>query len=188
MRARPWIIFVALLVVHTARADSRDIKSLDGVATGARVKVEGVLSMRGSTPLTIMVLEVPDGAEITLKPHDEDIHVALKNLDGMNVVLEGQVITRLDPDVPRLEVSGYRLLALPGSGDPITGVMTMESGACVLTSDDGRRYWIVGDLAPALCQHAGARVWMVGKKSKRGDGPPPRDATAFTPSGYGVIE
>ena len=182
------LVLIVVLLASAAQAGTRSVKSLDGVATGARVRIEGVLSMRGSTPLTIMVLEVTAAAEITLTPHDEDIHQQLRSFDGLRVALEGSVIPRLDPEVPRLEVDRCELLAPLGGGVPINGVITIESGACVLSTDDGKRYWIVGDLAPALCQHSGARVWMVGKKAKRGEGTRPRESTAFTPTGYGVIE
>jgi hypothetical protein len=187
MRVAAWIFLLMLLAACAAQAGTRNAKSLDGIAEGTRVRIEGMLSMRGSTPLTILVLEV-DGAAITLKPHDEDIQQALKSLDGLRVALEGQVIPRFDSEIPRFEVYRYELLAPPGAGDPIIGLVALENGACVLTSDQNKRYWIVGDLAPALCQHTGARVWMVGKKSKHGEGTKPRESTAFTPTGYGVID
>lgn len=164
------------------------MKSLDGIATGERVQVEGTLSMRGSTPFTIMVLEVPGAPEITLVPHDADIGRQLQSFDGLRVALEGAVVPRLDPGVPRLDVDRCRLLAVPGGDQPVVGMLTMENGACVLSTDDGKRYWMVGNLAPALCQHAGSRVWITGKKAKRGEGTRPRESTAFTPTGYGVID
>jgi hypothetical protein len=172
----------------TTGGATRSVNSLDGMATGERVKIEGTLSIRGSTPLTVLVLEIPDHGEITLKPHDADVETQLRSLDGMHVVLEGEVAARLDPDVPRLEVMRCDLVAPPGGGNPVSGVITIENGACIFTTDEGKRYWMVGDLAPALCQHAGARVWIVGKKAKHADGTRPRESTAFTPTGYGVIE
>jgi|KBSSwiStaDraftv2_1062776.scaffolds.fasta_scaffold29331_2 hypothetical protein len=189
MRARLPILF-ALLATTVVHAGTQSVKSIDGLATGSQVRIEGVLSMRGSTPLTIMILEVPDHpmVEITLKPHDENVHQQLRSLDGLRVMIEGEVIPRLDPEIPRLDVKRCDLLKAPDGGDPITGVVNLEDGACVVTADNGKRYWITGDLALALCQHAGARVWMVGKKGKKGDGQKPRDATAFAPTGYGVIE
>jgi hypothetical protein len=188
MNATRLMLVAALLAATAAHAGTQSVKSLEGLANGSHVRIEGVLSMRGSTPLTIMVLEVPDQAEITLKPHDEDVHQQLRSLDGLRVVIEGDVIPRLDPEIPRLDVQRCNLLKAPDGGDPITGTITMEDGACVLSTDQGKRYWILGDLAPALCQHSGARVWIVGKKVKRGDGNKPRESTPFTPTGYGVIE
>ena len=188
MSAYRLILVASLLAATVAQAGTQSVKSLDGLATGSRVRIEGVLSTRGSTPLTIMVLEVRDQPEITLKPHDEDVHQQLRSLDGLRVVIEGEVIPRLDPEIPRLDVQRCQLLTAPGGGDPITGMITIENGACVLETDEGKRYWILGDLAPALCQHSGARVWIVGKKVKRGDGNKPRESTPFTPTGYGVIE
>jgi hypothetical protein len=179
---------VTLLAAVAACGGVHTVRSLDGIATDTRVRVDGTLSMRGSTPLTIMVLEVPGADEITLKGHDVDIETQLKSLDGMHVVVDGAVMPRLDPAVPRLDVLHCELVAPPGGGNPVYGVISVENGACVLTTDDGKRYWLVGDLAPALSQHAGARVWLVGKKARHADGTKPRESTAFTPSGYGVME
>lgn len=189
VRVSRWLTpLLLILTVANACASAPVVKSLDGLAIGSRVRMEGVLSMRGSTPLTIMVLELADHAEITLKPHDEDVRQELRSLDGLRVVIEGEVIPRLDPELPRLDVQKCDLAKAPDGSTPILGTITMENGACVLSTDEGKRYWIQGDLAPALCQHAGARVWIVGKKVKRGDGTKPREATPFTPTGYGVIE
>jgi hypothetical protein len=179
---------VLVSVAVVARAGTRSVNSLDGVATGEHVRIEGTLSIRGSTPLTIVVLELPEHGEITLKSHDVDVETQLRSLDGLHVALEGNVAPRLDPQIPRLDVTHCDLVAPPGGGDPVNGVITLENGACIFTTDDGKRYWMVGDLAPALCQHAGARVWIVGKKAKHADGAKPRESTAFTPTGYGVVE
>lgn len=188
MCARGCIFVAMLFAACVAHAGTRSVKSLDGVPTGTRVRMEGVMSMRGSTPLTILVLEVTNDVVVTLRPHDADMQQALNSLDGLRVALEGEVIPPLDPQTPRLDVDHYELLASPGGEDPIVGVIAMENGACVLATDHGKRYWITGGLAPALCEHAGARVWMVGKKAKHSEGTQPRESTAFTPTGYGVID
>ena len=189
MRLAALMVAAGLLSVAGASlAGTRTVTSLDGMDTGEHVKIEGTLSMRGSTPLTIMVLELSDHGEITLKSHDSDVETQLRSLDGLHVALEGDVAARLDPEIPRLEVMHCELVAPPGGGNPVNGVITMENDACVFTTDGGKRYWMVGDLAPALCQHAGARVWIVGKKAKHPEGTKPRESTAFTPTGYGVIE
>src|SRR4051812_17734100 len=143
MRAGRLILVAALFASTGAGAGSRKVTSLDGLTTGSHVRIEGVLSMRGSTPLTIMVLEIPRQPEITLQPHDEDVHHQLRSLDGLRVAVEGEVIPRLDPEIPRLDVQRCELLTVPGGGDPVTGMVTMENGACVFSADDGKRYWIL---------------------------------------------
>lgn len=188
MRARAFTLAAMLCAAGMAHAGTRSVKSLDGVPTGARVRMEGVLSMRGSTPLTILVLEVTNDVVVTLRPHDADMQQALASLDGLRVALEGEVIPPLDPGTPRLDVDHYDLLASPDGEEPIIGVIAMENGACVVATDQGKRYWITGGVAPALCEHAGTRVWMVGKKAKHAEGTKPRESTAFTPTGYGVID
>jgi hypothetical protein len=183
-----WIVACACLLALPAQAGTRAVKNLDGIAPGTRVHIEGVVSIRGSTPFTILVLEIADDAIVTLNPHTADLDQQLRSLDGLRVAVEGDVMPPLHPGTPRLRVERYTLLATPGGGDPIIGVVTLEAGACVLTTDDGKRFWILGEVAPALCEHAGARVWMVGKKVKHGDGVKPRESTPFTPTGYGVID
>jgi hypothetical protein len=183
------LVVLSLFAGATAHAGgTRTVKSISGIEPGTRVRIEGTVSIRGSTPLTILVLETKDGEALTLGPHSPGIEQALKNLDGMRVGVEGEVLEPMGPTLPQLRVEKYQILAPAGAGDPIIGLATLENSSCVLTTDEGTRYWIVGELAPALCEHAGARVWMVGKKAKRGDGSRPAKSTPFTPTGYGVIE
>jgi hypothetical protein len=189
MRSAPAILALvaALLSAGAAGAKVRAVKRLDGVAPGARVRIEGVVSMRGSTPLTILVLEIQDGEAVSLQPHTPAIEQELRNLDGVRIAAEGIVRPLLDATLPRLEVDRYDIVAVPGGGGPIIGMVSVEGGACILTTDEGRRYWIVGELGPALCEHAGARVWIVGRKTNEAPGNRPENSTVFTPTGYGVI-
>lgn len=188
MRVSVVLVVLSLLVSTTAHAGVRTIKSVEGIEPGTRVRIEGTMSIRGSTPFTILVLETNDGEELTLGASSPDITQALKNLGGMRVSVEGEVLTLMGPTLPRLRVERYDILPPAGAKDPVVGVATVENGACVVTTDEGTRYWIVGDLASALVEHAGARLWMVGKKTKRADGNRPSGSTPFTPTGYGVID
>jgi hypothetical protein len=98
------------------------------------------------------------------------------------------VLARVDEAVPRLDAERYEVLPLPGGERPIIGVVAVEDEACVVTTEDGRRYWILGDLAPALRDYAGACIWIVGHKSRAPRDPGPKKSTPFTPTGYGVID
>lgn len=187
MRALCLIVVAALLLPASAPAKVRTVKSFTHVSEGTRVRVEGTLSIRGSTPFTFLTLQISDEEIITIQGHTPDIQQELKNLDGLRVSVEGKALPDQGETLPRLDVERYKLLPPPGAKDPLIGIVRMEGDACVLTTDEGKRYWIVGELAPAMCQHAGARVWMVGKKTKRGEGTKPSGATPFTPTGYGVI-
>ncbi|HET6348466.1 MAG TPA: hypothetical protein VFH88_05210 [Candidatus Krumholzibacteria bacterium] len=187
MARAAWILTCLLLAAGPSHAGTRTVSTLDGLAPGTRVRMQGTIAVHGDTPLVVLVLRLKDTGEVTLKPHSPDLEQELRNLDGLRVVVEGAVLPRLDPEIPRLEVDHYDMLAPPGAGDPIIGIVSTENDACIVTAGDGKRYWIAGDLAPALCDHDGARVWMVGKKSKSGHGAQPRGTTAFTPTGYGVL-
>jgi hypothetical protein len=177
------LIALLLLSAQAVRADVRTVKSIEGAAPGKRVRMEGTLSSQGGATLAVLVLQT-EGNAVTLRPHTPAIQHELTNLNGVRVAVEGEVLTPLDETIPRLDVNAYEILSFPDAGEPIIGTLDAE---CVLTTTEGRRYWITGALAPALCEHAGARVWMVGKKARAG-GERPAKSTPFTPTGYGVIE
>jgi len=181
---------VILLATAPVRTDAgvRTVKDLEGVAPGTRVRVEGTVSMRGSTPFTILVVETEVGAVVTIESTSSEIQRDLRGLAGMRVAVEGTVLARIDPNIPRLDPDRYDLLPLPDGTRPIIGVLALEGDAEIVTTREGKRYWILGELAPALHEYVGARVWIVGNKSRRSGEAPPRASTPFTPTGYGVID
>jgi hypothetical protein len=193
MRARRSAILCAavlLLGVTTGRAAAgeRTVKSLDGIPPGKRVRIEGTVSLRGSTPFTLLAIEMGGGAVAMIESRSSEIRHELKSLGGMRVAVAGAVLPRIDDGPPRLDVDRYEVLPLPGGERPIVGAIELEDDACVVVTRDGNRYWILGDLEPALRDYAGARVWIVGHKGGAGRDRGPKKSTPFTPTGYGVID
>jgi hypothetical protein len=71
---------------------------------------------------------------------------------------------------------------------PILGIVSMEDGQCVVTTDTGKRYWVHGDRADALAGHASARVWVVGDIFDTDAKTRPKKSTPLTVTGYRVVE
>ena len=192
MGARTALLAVVAVVLGLApgcaNAGVRTVKDLEGVAPGKRVRIEGTVSLRGSTPFTTLVIEMEGGAVVAIESSSPELQREVKSLGGMRVALEGTVLPRMDAATPRLDAARYEVLPLPGGDRPMIGVVSMEADACIVTGPDGKRYWILGELAPALCDYAGARVWIVGHKASVAPSPKPRKCTPFTPTGYGVID
>lgn len=155
---------------------------------GQRVSVDGVLSLRGSTPFTTLVLETETGTVLTIESEEDALMTELRGLVGLTCEVDGKVMTPLTPGSPRIAASAYQLLPLPSGEMPIVGMLASENGECVLESHDGRRYWIRGDLAGAICEFAGARIWIVGERTDTDAPNRPKKSTPFTPTGYGVLD
>jgi hypothetical protein len=182
------VILAAGVAASCATAGERAVKSLEGVAPGTRVRVEGTISLRGSTPFTILVVEMEGGEVAAIESRSAGIQSELRSLASLRAAVEGTVLPRLDGGMPRLDADRYELLRLPGGERPVVGLLEVEGEACVLTTREGKRYWVLGELAAALREYAGARVWIVGLKSDAPDAPRPKKSTPFTPTGYGVID
>ncbi len=167
---------------------AREVDSLDGIDAGKRVRIEGTLSLRGSTPLTIPTLTTSGGVDVPLDSKDPDVLTQLRRLSEMRVAVEGDVLPLVDNNLPRLSATRYELLALPDGTVPIVGVVSVEDGDIIVTSDTGRRLWIHGDLVGVLEEYAGARVWVVGGGFNTHSPRRPKKSTPWTATGYGVID
>ncbi len=167
---------------------ARKVDSLDGVDAGKRVRVEGTLSLRGSTPITTPVLEIDSTETIALDSKSPDVLSQLRGLSGMRCAVEGNVLPFVDKNLPRLSVTRYELLALPDGRVPMVGVVSVEDGQVVVTTAAGTRYWIHGNLVGVLTEYAGAHVWVVGDVFDTDAPSRPKQSTPLTATGYGVIE
>jgi hypothetical protein len=177
----------ALLLAGCGGKAVRAVNDLNGVAEGERVRLEGELSLRGSTPFPTLVLQTPAGAAVTIQARSSEIQHELTGLVSLRVAVEGNVVAGEDPTHSSLDASRYELLPLPGGEVPVVGTLTSEAGECVLTAKDGARYWIRGDLVAAIREYIGARIWVVGSTADVVAPERPKQCTPFTPTGYGVI-
>lgn len=162
--------------------------NFDEMEEGQTVGVGGVLSLRGSTPFTTLVLEAAQGAVLTIDGDDEALMTELRGIVGLHCEIDGKVLAPLAPGSPRIAPERYRLLPLPTGEMPIVGTLELDDGECVLATKDGKRYWIRGDLAGAIREYAGARVWIVGNRADTDAPNRPKKSTPFTPTGYGVLD
>lgn len=159
-----------------------------GVEEGQRVSVGGLLSLRGSTPFTTLALETESGAVVTIESDDDALMTELRGIVGLHCEVDGTMMAPLNPGAPRIAATHYELLPLPTGELPIIGVLAMDDGECVLTTKNGKRYWIRGDLAGAIREYAGARIWIVGDRADTDAPNRPKKSTPFTPTGYGVLD
>jgi len=181
------VLVGAALLYGCGGKSARAVNDLNGIADGEFVRLEGELTLRGSTPFPTLVLETSTGAAVTIDSRSSEIQHELKGLLSMRVAVEGTVVTSTDPTLSRLDAASYDLLPLPGGEIPIVGTLTIEIDQCVLTAKDGTRYWICGDLVGAIREYDGARIWVVGATADTTAAQRPKQSTPFTPTGYGVI-
>jgi hypothetical protein len=163
------------------------VENADDIREGDHVSVAGTVSMRGSTPFSTVVLELPAGGVVSVYSENDDIMAELRGLAGLQCQVEGLAGAPLS-GTPRLEATGYQLLPLPSGELPIVGVLSMEDGQYLLETAKKKRYWIRGDLAGAVAEYVGARVWIVGIKTDTDAPGRPDKTTPFTVTGYGLID
>jgi hypothetical protein len=183
--------FALVVLVATPGCGGKSVRrvdSLDGVDSGKRVRIEGTLSLRGSTPITTPVLEIDSTETVALDSKSPDVLSQLRSLSGMRCAVEGNVLPFVDKNLPRLSVTRYELLALPDGKVPMVGVVSVENGQVVVTTEKGIRYWIHGNLIGVLTEYAGAHVWVVGDVFDTDAPSRPKQSTPLTATGYGVVE
>ncbi len=137
-----------------------------GAEPGETIYVEGKISLRGSHPFPLLLLEAKDGEfyMIDTSPKADE----LKNLDGMAVGVMAKVLPGVKGEAPALSVVSYSLLALPSGEKPIVGVVytVIDQGdiKASLAADDGSVWVIQGGFQTAFVNLSGARVWIAGVK------------------------
>jgi hypothetical protein len=184
---------IALMVVVLAAGPGcgrrvRHVESLDGVDAGKRVRIEGTLSLRGSTPVTTPVLETEQGETIPLDAKEPGLLSQLRGLSDMRVAIEGNVLPMVDQNLPRLSATRYEMLPLPNGDVPIVGIVSKEFDQSILTTDTGERYWLHLEALDVLERLTGARVWVTGTKFDTDAKTRPKKSTPLTVTGHGVVE
>ena len=159
--------------------------SLGDADVGDWVKVAGTLSMRGSTPHTILMLEIADGGVVVIQ--SSKLQDELRTLAGMKVSVEGKVLPSIDSESPRVDAQSYELLALPSGEVPLVGTVLLRDGQCVLETADEKLYWIRGDFADVLKGYEGAKVWVVGTVGDAALPEKPEGSVPMQVTGYGVL-
>jgi len=158
---------------------------LGEAGVGDLVSVAGTLSLRGSTPHTILMLELADGAVVVVQ--SSKLQDELRMLSGMKVSIEGKVLPSIDSESPLVEAQSYELLALPSGEVPLVGTVVLRDGQCVLETADDKLYWIRGDFAEVLKGYEGAKVWVVGTVGDAALPEKPEGSVPMRVTGYGVL-
>lgn len=158
---------------------------LEEANVGDVVTVSGTLSQRGSTPLTILMLEVGDGDVVVIQ--SSTIQEELRMLSGMSVSIQGRLLPRIEGEAPLVDVQRYELMALPTGEVPLVGTVRLQDGQCVLETADATRYWIRGEFVRVLKQYEGAKVWVVGTVGDDSPGDQPEGSVPMNVTGYGVL-
>ena len=152
---------------------------------GETIYVEGKISLRGSRPFPLLLLEAKDGViyMIDTSPKAEE----LRNLDQMAVAVTAKVLPGVKGDAPALSVVAYDLLPLPTGERPIVGVVVAASPEqVVMQADDGSVWVIEGSFKTVFLDLAGAKVWIVGDR-RYANNTIGGDVRSIDVSEYGVI-
>lgn len=182
------ILAVAVSVVTTAGCGGQKAKraaSFEQAEAGDLVTVEGTLTLRGSQPHPLLMLEMESGGDVVIQ--SGDIQRELKRLAGMKVSIEGKVLPSIDGETPLVSALGYELLALPSGEIPVVGVLTVVDGACVLGLADGTRYWIRGEFTELIRDFENAKIWVVGTVGDAALPDKPEGTVPIWVTGYGVL-
>jgi len=159
--------------------------SLGDAGVGDLITVAGTLSLRGSTPHTILMLEMSDGGVVVIQSNE--LQEELRTLAGMNLSIEGKVLPSIDSESPLVDAQSYELLALPSGEVPLVGMVLLRDGQCVLETADEKLYWIRGDFADVLKGYEGAKVWVVGTVGDAALPEKPEGSVPMRVTGYGVL-
>lgn len=162
------------------------METIDASAEGDRVIVEGTISLRGSMPNPMIILEMEDGVEVWVEGKKE-VRRELQSLSGFRVSIKGKM-KRIKDDLPRVDAERYELLRLPSGEMPVVGMLGVEGEALVLTAGDGKRYWVRGDLVGAIREYDGAKIWVVGSLGDASLPERPPNSVSYWVTGYGVLE
>lgn len=171
-----YVVFACFVVLAVSLVPGCGGQYRDGNGDSVNIEVSGTLSLRGGQPYPILLLETADGTEYLLR--SSLLLGELKNLKGMNVVLQGTTTADQPLAIPVLTVDAYRLLPLAGGEEPLVGTLEVANERCVLTVDDATRLTVVGEFEHVLLAFPGAKIWVIGEM-------PDRESIRVT--GYGII-
>ena len=180
----PAVACLSLVIVSVALGGCGGTKGHGG-STGETVNVEGKVSLRGSLPFALLLLEAKDGMIYMIDT--SPIADELKHLNEMVVSVTAKVLPEVKGDAPALSVVAYELLPLPTGERPLVGVVVSDSPDQVaMRAEDGATWLIEGEFKPVLLGFAGAKIWIVGDRPyavNTGRG----DVRSINVTQYGII-
>lgn len=192
-RSRMCVAGLVIVMLHVffagcgsdkVRKDQKKV-SLATAVVGEPVRVEGVLSQRGGTPHTILILETDEGGPVMIE--SKTIKKELASLSGMSVAIEGEAMPSIDGEIPLVNALRYRMLRLSTGELPVVGIVGVVDTLCFLTTTEGKRYWIRGDFTGVISEFDGAKIWVIGSFGDPALPDVPEGATPYWVTGYGLL-
>jgi hypothetical protein len=132
-------------------------------SAGDTVYIEGQVSLRGSLPFALLLLEARDGKVymIDVSPKADE----LKNLQGMAVGVTAKILPDVKGEAPALSVIRYDLLPLPTGEQPVVGIVVSASLENVTMKAEDDSIWeLEGSFKTVFLGLEGAKIWVVGEK------------------------
>ncbi|UCH84981.1 MAG: hypothetical protein JSW50_04630 [Candidatus Latescibacterota bacterium] len=180
------LAFLLAMTVGGGCGGSKGQKNGGDDAANKEVVVEGRVSLRGSTPFTLLLLEAKDGKHYMIE--SSRVAEELKRLEGMDLVVTAKVLPEVQGETPALSVKRYDLLPLPTGERPIIGVVYSQGRDGVYLRARDEVLWLIkGDFGPVLASYGGATVWVVGDRLRQSS-PMDRDLKEIFVTQYGVIK
>jgi hypothetical protein len=179
-----WIIVALLLFglvfVGCGGKKSQKASQKSVHKSGTNVEMAGVISVRGSTPSTMVILETDDDEICTIQ--SSPIADELARLAGVRVRIEGIVRSPGGDGPILLDPKDYHILTLESGETPIMGWIAKVNGDLYLKDKEATEWLITGDLLSILSGFEGSKLWVVGKKREM-------DASnrEIRVTGYGVL-
>jgi hypothetical protein len=176
---------VAFVIFGAVGCGGKKTSKTMSFEAGDLVSLEGTLSLRGSMPRPILILETDTAGGVVIQ--SRELQSELSSLAGMKVWIEGRILPAIEGESPLIDATDYRLLALPSGEVPVVGVLKLQRDECVLHVDGGQRYWIRGEFTDLIRDFVGARMWVVGTAGDTALPDKPEGTIPLWVSGYGVL-
>jgi len=177
-----WSAAGCLLGCGGSASEKRDARS-----AGETLYVEGKVSLRGSRPFPLLLLESSDGKIYLIDP--SPLSQELEQLQEMSVGVRGRMLPEVKMDVPTLSIASYEMLPLSTGQKPLVGTILQATAEGVtMRAQDDSIWRLEGDFKSVFLGLQGAKVWVIGE----GDAPSSPNARRDSPrtilvTEYGII-
>jgi hypothetical protein len=161
-------------------SNTRHASRKDNLKSGTQVEMTGSISVRGSTPATMVILETDDDEIWTMQSSPVTDELAL--LSGVRVRVEGVVRSPGSEGPILLEPSDYHILTLESGETPVVGWITKVDQDLYLKDKEAMDWRITGDLISILSGFEGSKLWVIGKKQEMD-----KSIREIRVTGYGVL-
>ena len=136
----------------------------DGESGDETIYVEGKVSLRGSEPFPILLLEGRDGRVYMIGP--SPLADEVKRLQDLPIGVTAKILPDIRGENPALAVEEYELLPLPTGERPVVGIVVAASlDGVTMRAEDGSIWLLEGDFQTVFLGMEGAKIWVVGHRN-----------------------